>query len=217
VVSAALSTRHAFAEADNLKWDLTYQTALDDHPIDGSEWMASWPKWFAKRALTDELAAYSGEQIDASLLIETPNPHAGDPDAIWFFKTKTSAHTCSFSVRVMSPCKQVDPARTEIFIREVMNYKQVQFTPVKEKWNGMLMNYFGFLSAYVDGRTLQRPIATIELFESLAKQSTEAADVARLTRAVEEQMRAALADEDQAMVEEALRWEASHLRGSSPR
>jgi hypothetical protein len=177
--------------------------------------MTWWPKWISKRALTDELAAYKGDRIEASLLIETPNPRAGEPDAIWFWKTKTSAHTCSFSVRVMSPCKQLDPARTLAFIREVVNYKPIQFTPVNEKSNGMLMNYFGFVSVYVDGRTLQRPIASVELFESLAKQTRQTADVARLAKAVEEQMRAASADEEQALVLEAFRRDAANSQISS--
>jgi len=154
-------------------------------------------------------------EIEASLLIETPDARAGDPEAIWLFRTRTKAQSCTFSIRVVSPCKQLDPARTEAFIRDVMNYKVMQFSAATDKSNGLLMNYFGFLSVYVDGRAVQRPIASVELFDALDKQTKQKPEVARLSKGLEELMRATSVEEDQAEVEQALQREANTLGGWS--
>jgi hypothetical protein len=207
VVNLGMAAPMAMADTVYKKsgWDLSYQSTLRNHPICGGEWMAWWPSSFSKRAVVDTLASYSGEETEASLLIETPDAHAGDPEAIWLFKTKTIAQSCKFSVRVASPCQELDPVRTEALIRRVMDYEPMRFTPAPDRSNGFLMNYFGFLSVYVDGRTMQRPIASIELFESLDKQTTHKVGVARLSKGLKELMQSTSAQGDQAAVEDALR------------
>jgi ankyrin repeat protein len=188
---ASILTSAAIAAADNLPWDLSYQSALRDYPIPQNEFMATWPGRDSKRLIHEKLATYAGEKIEASLLIETPDRHAGDPMATWFIKTRTTAQSCIFHPKVSQPCEQLDPVRTEAFIREVMNLKPAKFSPsnrsIGDAAGGPIFaNYFGFLSVYVDGRTLQRPIASVE-FADLASgmKMTDSADAGRLTTAME--------------------------------
>lgn len=180
----------AFAATD-LKWDLSYQSALREHPIGDNEFMNIWPRGFPKRLIHERLANYAGEVIEASLLIEGPDGHAGDPLATWFVKTKTTAQSCTLHQRIHEPCEQLDPARTEAFIREVMSFKPLRLTPSPERKIGeaagkpILFNYSRFLSVYIGGRTLQRPIASIELGEpGLTAEEMKHPDAGRLSNAI---------------------------------
>lgn len=176
----------------DLKWDLSYQTALKNYPIGDNEFMSFWPSRYPKRPIHDKLASYAGDEIEASLLIEQPDGHTGDPSATWFIKTKSSAQACSFHPKHLNePCKQLDPARTEAFIREVMNFAPLQFAPSNEAKIGdlggqpILLNYMGFVSVYVDGRALQRPIAILERSDSaLAMGKAHDEQAGRLSRAL---------------------------------
>jgi ankyrin repeat protein len=195
----SILTGSAIAAADNLTWDLSYQSALRNYPIPQNEFMNTWPGRQSKRLIHEKLAAYAGERIEASLLVETPDRHAGDPMATWFIKTRSTAKSCTFHPKTSRPCEQLDPVRTEAFIREVMNFKPPKFSPSNESIGDVagtpiFANYFGFLSVYVDGRTLQRPIASVE-FADLASgmKMTESADAGRLTTAIE---KVALAPEE---------------------
>ncbi|MYM69712.1 hypothetical protein GTP45_23120 [Pseudoduganella sp. FT55W] len=156
---------HAATEAD-LKWDLSYQTALREHPINAREFMAFWPQQHPQRPIHDRLAQYDGEPISASLLIERPDGHTGDPHATWFIRTRSSAKMCSFHPKLSSaPCTDVDLAKTDRFIREVMNFRQLPDQASEENTidSGKgLLNYMGYVSVYVDGKSLQRPIAVSE-------------------------------------------------------
>lgn len=177
--------------AQELNWDLSYQSALREHPIAENEFMQFWPRGFPKRLIHERLADYTGEPIEASLLIEGPDGHTGDPLATWVIKTRTTAQACTLHKRVHRPCEQLDPARTSAFIREVMDFKppHVTLSPSRKIVDGagkpILFNYVRFLSVYVEGRTLQRPIAAIELDESeLSPEEMKSPDARRLSNAV---------------------------------
>ncbi|QNA89363.1 ankyrin repeat domain-containing protein [Massilia sp. Dwa41.01b] len=167
LLAGALWAGCVHAGAD-LKWDLSYEGALRDHPIAHNEFMHFWPGRFPQRPIHERLASYSGEPIEASLLIERPDGHAGDPVAHWYVKTASRAGVCTLYKQEKRPCKGLDPTRLDAFIREVMAFKPVRFTPSDKKVIGneggrpILLNYFGFLSVYVDGRTLQRPLLALE-------------------------------------------------------
>ena len=71
------------------------------------------------------------------------------------------------------PCKTLDPSRVENFMREVMRFKNLpaqlsEQNVIDKAADGKvtLLNYMGYLSVYVDGKSLQRPIALLELNES---------------------------------------------------
>lgn len=164
--------------APDLKWDLSYRSALREHPIADNEFMAIWPGRYPKRPIHDKLANYAGERIEASLLIERPDGDSGHPFATWYIKTRTTAQVCTLYKEPDRPCKQLDPARVEAFISEVLDFKRLDFTPSNENKIGdlagtpILLNYAGFISVYMNGRALQRPIATIEgerLSDAIAK------------------------------------------------
>ncbi|MES2259205.1 MAG: hypothetical protein V4724_11830 [Pseudomonadota bacterium] len=204
-VAALLSTAaiggDVLAAAD-LHWDLTYQAALNAYPIDENEFMQYWIKDYPERPIHEKLAAYAGETIEASLLIEGPDGHAGEPQGRWFIKTRSSVQACWFHAKSSSPpCQTLDPARFDVFIREVMNFKPLEIQPAQQVETGkapedkpLLINYIAFLSIYLDGKTLQRPIALAELIESGDMPGVKAgADGARIERAI---TRVMLSDEE---------------------
>ena len=108
------------------------------------------------------------------MLIEKPDGHTGDPAASWFIKTRSTASVCEFHPKHMNePCKTLDPSRVENFMREVMRFKNLpaqlsEQNVIDKAADGKvtLLNYMGYLSVYVDGKSLQRPIALLELNES---------------------------------------------------
>lgn len=167
VLGCGLITPVAFAAPD-LKWDLSYRSALREHPIARNEFMAIWPMQHPTRLIHEKLASYSGEAIEASLLIERPDGDSGHPFAMWFIKTRTSAQVCTLYKDVDAPCKPLDPARADALVTEVINFKPMHVTPSDENQisdlgdTPILANYFGFLSVYSHGRALQRPIAIVE-------------------------------------------------------
>jgi ankyrin repeat protein len=168
LVLACLSATPAHAAAD-LKWDLSYESALRMHPIAENEFMRSWPARYPQRPIHARLASYSGEPIEASLLLEGPDGDAGAPVAQWFVKTRSAARVCILYKESKDGCEQLDPARTESFIREVMAFRPLRFTPSNMRAIGaaggkpVLANYTQFLSVYIGGRVLQRPLAALEM------------------------------------------------------
>jgi ankyrin repeat protein len=168
LVLASLSASQAQAAAD-LKWDLSYESALRAHPIAENEFMRFWPARYPQRPIHERLAAYSGEPIEASLLIEGPDGDAGAPVAQWFVKTRTAARVCTLYKVSRDGCEQLDPARTDAFIREAMALRPPRVTPSDRRKIGeaggkpVLANYTQFLSVYIGGRVLQRPLAALEM------------------------------------------------------
>jgi hypothetical protein len=168
LVLACLYAPQAQAAAD-LKWDLSYESALRAHPIAENEFMRFWPARYPQRPIHARLAAYSGEPIEASLLIEGPDGDAGDPVAQWFVKTRTAARVCTLYKQGRDGCERLDPARTEAFIREAMAFGPPRVTPSDKRTIGeaggkpVLANYTQFLSIYIGGRVLQRPLAALEM------------------------------------------------------
>lgn len=201
VLSVMVLPVHAATEAD-LKWDLSYATALRQHPISPREYMAVWPQQHLQRPIHQRLADYDGEPITASLLIERPDGHTGDPHATWFIRTRSSAKMCSFHPKLAStPCSDVDPAKTDRFIREVMNFRQLPDQASEENKIGNdagLLNYMGYVSVYVDGKSLQRPIALSEWVDVGNPQQAASAEAGRLELAAQ---RLTLSDAEFAAVE----------------
>ncbi|MEO7494954.1 MAG: ankyrin repeat domain-containing protein [Massilia sp.] len=183
----ACGAAHAVTEAD-LKWDLSYRRALQEHPIAPAEFMWQWIAGHPQRPIHTRLAEYAGEPIEATLLIEQPDGHTGDPSASWFIKTRSSASVCTFHPKLMhAPCKPLDPARAEQFIRSVLHFTPLapgagaQTAEKGPDGKPILLNYMGFLSMYVDGVALQRPIAIRELTPAASGADPQAG---RLERAV---------------------------------
>jgi tetratricopeptide (TPR) repeat protein len=160
-------------QAAELPWDLSYQSALREHPIAENEFMRIWPQQHPQRPIHEKLAAYQGAPIEAALLIERPDIHAGDPQATWFIKTRNGAQACPFHPQSMQqPCQTLDPQRVEQAIRQIMatpdprppaGQGTVGDADYFGKGKPVLMNYMGYLSAYIDGKVLQRPISLAEL------------------------------------------------------
>lgn len=170
---AFVAPSQAASEAD-LKWDLSYKSALKANPIAQNEFMQIWASRYPSRPIHTKLGSYAGEPIEASLLIETPDGHTGDPSASWFIKTRSTVTLCEFHPKYMNkPCRTLDPSRVENFIREVMRFKKLppqlsEQNVIEKAADGktILLNYMGYLSVYVDGKSLQRPIALLEWGES---------------------------------------------------
>lgn len=161
------------AAADDFKWDLSYRAALERHPIPADEFTRLWAaRLEPDRPIVRAISAYAGAPVQAALLIEKPDGHAGDPVATWFIKTAGGASICTYHRQIEGGCKPLDPVRTEQFMRDVMRFpalKPQTGRRVDERnadGPSMQVNYFGFLSVYVDGVALQRPIGAIELAES---------------------------------------------------
>ena len=182
------------AHGAELPWDLSYTSALRDHPIADREFMRIWPQQHPQRPIHQKLAQYAGEPIEASMLIEQPDGHTGDSIAQWFIKTHNTAQLCSFHPKRMDePCRKLDPARVEAAIRDVLHIadpwppsgdglvvEKDYFGPGKP----MLLNYFGYVSVYVDGVTLQRPIGGDEWKERLDKSRPVTPETGRLAQAL---------------------------------
>lgn len=176
-----------------MPWDLSYQSALRDHPIADNEFMRIWPQQHPQRPIHDKLAAYKGEPIEAALLIERPDIHAGDAQATWFIATRNGAQACPFHPQaLMQPCQTLDRQRVLAAIQQVMLTPDPrppagQGTVADANYFGqgkpLLLNYMGYVSAYLDGKVLQRPVSLTEL--DPAAQGPEAGRlVAILQRAV---------------------------------
>jgi len=161
--------------AVNLGWDLSYQTALKDYPMAANEFMQIWPARYPKRLIHDRLSTYQGEVIEDSVLIEEPDSHTGDPLATWFIKTRSGAQLCVFHPKFSDrPCTPLDRERVATLIQEIMAFAPLSTQPSQQSphskadgGDSMQISYFGFLSVYHAGKTLQRPIAMTERIESL--------------------------------------------------
>ncbi|SHN23394.1 hypothetical protein SAMN05192549_10617 [Duganella sacchari] len=189
------------AQAAELPWDLSYQSALRAQPLNEREFMAFWPQRYPQRAIHQLLASYEGEPIEASLLLERPDGHAGDPYGSWFIKTRSTAKVCNFSRGNPGKCSDLEVAKTDRFIREVMNFRPLpdQASDKNVLGNGAaLLNYMGFVSIYVDGKTLQRPVAVSEWLGVGNPQQMSSADAGRMDTAVQ---RLALSDAEFASYE----------------
>lgn len=171
-ISLLLAFGHAHA-ATELGWDLSYQRALQAQHMGSQEFMPIWIARYPKRPIHQKLQEYKGEAIEASLLIEKPDSHAGDPLAHWFVLTKRGAKACSFHEKFMNePCKDLDRAKMARFIKEVSAFSVLPPQDSKEmaigkdhKGEPILLNYIGFLSVYQHGVVSQRPIAALEMGE----------------------------------------------------
>ena len=181
------------AQAAELPWDLSYQSALRDHPIADNEFMRIWPQQHPQRPIHDKLAAYKGAPIEAALLIERPDIHAGDAQATWFVVTRSGAQACAFHPQSLKqPCQTLDRQRVLAAIQQIMMTPDPR-PPVGQGSVGdadyfgqgkpLLLNYMGYVSAYFEGNVLQRPVSLTEL--DPATQGPEAGRlVAILQRAV---------------------------------
>ncbi|OEZ99734.1 tetratricopeptide repeat protein [Duganella sp. HH101] len=191
------------AHGAELPWDLSYQSALRDHPIAEREFMRVWPQQHPQRPIHQKLAEYAGGPIEASMLIEQPDGHAGDAIAQWFIKTRNTAQVCSFHPkRLNDECKKLDPARVETAIRDVLHMSD-PWPPsgdglvVEKDYFGpgkpLLLNYFGYVSVYVDGVSSQRPVGGDEWGERLDKSRPAGPEAGRLQLAVAKAMEGAKA------------------------
>jgi ankyrin repeat protein len=175
-------------------WDLSYQTVLKAHPVGPDEFLPIWIERYPKRPVHQKMNEYTGEAIEASLLIEEPDGHAGDPMATWVIKTNTSAKLCKFHEKFMdNPCQPLDPARTEQFIRDVLKFEPLPPQTSQAKLIGklpdgrsILLNYIGFLSVWIDGVATQRPLASMEQSEGINTpgQQVPSPHVGRMARAI---------------------------------
>ena len=188
----------AFAlTADDLKWDLTYQTVLKNYPLSNDEFLPIWIASMPARSVHEKLVAYKGEPILASVLIETPDMHAGDPLADWIIKTKTSAVRCQFHPKFLErKCIKLDRVKTDRFISALSRFKPMVLKAPSKSVIGkfgdgreQLFNYVGFVSIFANGAASQRPIATAELMnfgmnpenEASPEAGRMALELARLT------------------------------------
>ena len=162
---------HAQSVAD-LHWDLSYQSALKAYPIGADEVLNDWLAQHPVRPSQARLAAYAGPPIEASFLLERPDSHAGDPQALWIIKTHSAAQACSFHPKLPDEqCTVLDPARAEAFLREVLAMKPDLALVSPEHvidhegpgGRARLMNYIAFISVAIDGKSLQRPVPMSEL------------------------------------------------------
>lgn len=166
---------NAARAAVDLGWDLSYQTALNDYPMAANEFMRIWPGRYPKRLIHERLATYQGEAIEDSVLVEEPDSHTGDPLATWFIKTRSGAQLCVFHPKFSNrPCTPLERKQVTTLIQEIMAFAPLPMQPSKpspptkgDGGDSMQINYFGFLSVYHAGKTLQRPIAMTERVESL--------------------------------------------------
>ena len=161
------------AAPEDFKWDLSYRRALERHPIPATEFTRMWAaRLEPDRPIIKAMSAYAGAPVQAALLIEKPDGHAGDPVATWFIKTAAGASVCTYHRQIEGGCEALDPVRAEQFMRDVMRFPEL--TPQKGRQvdeggaggPSMQVNYLGFLSVYVDGVALQRPIGAVELTTS---------------------------------------------------
>jgi|GEM_PF-4477679 len=159
----------AFSAVD-LGWDLTYQRALAEHPIDEREFMHVWVARYPQRIIHQQLSQYDGPAIKASLLFEKPDSHTGDPMAMWFVRTEESAYSCRMHRKIEGSkfCSDLDAGRVQAFIEAAIALKPLakQNNPEAVMGRGedqVAINYYGFLSVYLPDKTLQRPLASIEI------------------------------------------------------
>jgi hypothetical protein len=179
--------------AADLGWDLGYQAVLADHHVPDNEFLRTWLTRYPKRLIQDKLATYAGEAIEASVLIDMPDLHAGEPLAMWVVKTRNTAQACDIHPKfAQGRCTAVDVDAATRFVEEVMNFAPMRYRASDQNVAGrdkdgrpMLMNYLGVLSVYLDGKRLQRPLLASEFFDQRARpDTTPDPEAGRLGRAM---------------------------------
>lgn len=182
LLALAAGRATAVTPAD-LKWDLSYRTARQSHPISPQEFMQFWPRDDTRRPVHEAMAAYQGEPIEAALLIEQPDLNfigtsaelrAAAPLSTWIVKTRRGAQLCVLQAkRPNEPCQQLDPQKAEDAVRAVLAFRPMPPNPaggenmLDEMPDGtpLLINYRGFVSVYADGVAMQRAFAMPEWME----------------------------------------------------
>ena len=152
-------------------WDLSYAAALAAHPVSKDEFLPTWIRLHARRPVHTRFASYAGDPILGTLLIEEPDRHAGDPLATWVVRTRTAASVCTFHAKFMDrPCESVGTGRADAFLRKVMSFEPSRAQTTEDDVIGkddqgapIRFSQVGFLSVWVDGRSLQRPISAVEM------------------------------------------------------
>jgi hypothetical protein len=184
---------NASSAAADLGWDLGYQAVLAEHQVPDNEFIRTWLARYPTRLIQDKLAAYTGEAIEASVLIDMPDLHAGEPLAMWVVKTRNTAQACDYHPKFPEGrCTAVDVDAATRFVEEVMNFAPIRYQVSDQNVAGhdkdgrpMLMNYLGVLSVYLDGKTLQRPLMATELFDQRARpDATPDPEAGRMGRAM---------------------------------
>jgi len=154
------------AQAAQPPWDLDYRAALRDHPVAAQEGWSDWVAKYPRRPIHQLLADWSGPPIEASLLIEQSGPHSSNTLATWIYITRDDAQWCGFDERSMplkqKICAPIERAVAQDIIRDVMAMPDPP-PPVRAAGKpDYQMFYFGLLSVYLDGKTLQRPLKLAE-------------------------------------------------------
>lgn len=155
-----------------LQWDLSYASVLTTSAVGPDEFLRFWVAEHPMRPMQERLATYAGEPIEATVLLERPDSHAGDPQALWIVKTHGAAQACSYHPKIADePCKALPPDRVEAFARQVMalqaDAQGISPNNIVDA-NGpggrpLLMNWYAFVSVRVDGHSLQRAVPLSEL------------------------------------------------------
>ncbi len=184
----------------DFKWDLSYRSALKSHPVLERGYASIWPgRLPQRRAIYEEMAAYQGEPIEASMLVE--RQFGRDVISSWIIKTRSTARLCVYYVRHPSGgCRELDPQRTDSVIREVLAMSPPPVDAASERemvaaaGKALDKGGLGMLSVYVDGVAMQRVIGANEQRDGRhrgAEPGTAPADplamaMARLTMADDE-------------------------------
>lgn len=152
------------AQASPLPWDMDYNAVLRDHPAAADEGWRDWLAKYPRRPIHQLLEQWAGPPIEASLLIEQPGPHTADPLATWIYITRDGAQWCGFDTRSLSLkqhyCNPIERDVAQEVIRDVMAMPDPP-PPVRNAQDYRAF-YFGFVSLYIDGKSLQRPLKNQE-------------------------------------------------------
>jgi hypothetical protein len=186
--SGAASTR----QPRRFHWDLSYVSALAAYPMRANEFLPIWISRYPKRPVHTRFANYAGQKILGSVLMEQPDGHAGEPNATWVVRTKSTASLCTFHPKFMDrPCETLEFDRADAFLREVIAFRPSRAAATEDvvigedgKGAPILFNYVGFLSVWVDGRSLQRPISAVEIAPSPAGGGAQDRNRSQLTLAL---------------------------------
>lgn len=179
--------------AIDLNWDLSYANALNAYPMAKGEFLPVWIATHPNRPIHEKMAGYTSAPIEASVLIEKPDLHAGDPFATWIIVTKTAASACVFHQKFMDrPCQALDRTRAQEFVKTLAVFKPVALASQASNVIGqgpagedILLNYIGFVSIFQGGQVIQRPAATLEFSEPQLQPVTEPdADTGRIDKAI---------------------------------
>lgn len=183
LISFAIAAPAWALTTDDLQWDLTYRSVLNAEPTTEVEQMRQWVTRHPERPIHDGIASHSGGPVDAAVLIEMPDWNTGKPVAMWFVRTQTTAVSCNLSAAMpQRPCATLPARRVESLARELLDLKPAA-RPSGEHAPDTL-NYLGFLSVFVDGRSLQRVISAAEFDEASDIFDPAAGQLARALEAV---------------------------------